>query len=168
MLKRYFPFKEAPSLQMQANRSKATPEEARAIFELHSSLAPCRKIRLETENAVSPLLAAPSAELFARADALYLGVAEKKITWGEFAQGYWASQILYKNQASAAAAQIQQGLSQSHEAEVARRQRAAAAFSQWSQQQQLLMQQQQMINAMNQPRMTNCSYIGTQLNCTTF
>jgi len=30
------------------------------------------------------------------------------------------------------------------------------------------MQNQQMINAMNQPRMTNCQYVGTYLNCTTF
>lgn len=168
LLKRYFPLKEAPSLQMQANRSKATPEEARAIFEAHSSVAPCRKIRIETANAVDPLLAAPFAELYARTDAVYLGVAEKKITWGEFAQGYWAASAEFQKQYSAAAAQIKQGLSQSHDAEVARRQRAAAAFSQWAQQQELLMQQQQVINAMNQPRMTNCSYIGTQLNCTTF
>ena len=35
-------------------------------------------------------------------------------------------------------------------------------------QQQVLLQNQQAINAMNQPRMTNCQYVGTMLNCTTF
>jgi len=44
----------------------------------------------------------------------------------------------------------------------------AAAFSQWAYQQQVLLQNQQMINAMGQPRMTNCQYVGTMLNCTTF
>ena len=34
--------------------------------------------------------------------------------------------------------------------------------------QTMLNQNQQMINARNQPRMTNCQYVGAMLNCTTF
>jgi hypothetical protein len=64
--------------------------------------------------------------------------------------------------------EIASGLEKSHSAELARRQAAATALSNWAYQQQILLQNQQAINAMNQPRMTNCQYIGAMLNCTTF
>ena len=41
-------------------------------------------------------------------------------------------------------------------------------YRKWAYQQQVLQQNQQAINAANRPRMTNCQYVGTYLNCTTF
>ena len=42
------------------------------------------------------------------------------------------------------------------------------ALQNWAYQQQILQQNQQLINAYNQPRMTNCQYAGAMLNCSTF
>jgi hypothetical protein len=167
-IKAYMPTDDGPSLATQTNSSKATPEEIRAIFAVHAAMAPCRKIRVEAANDVSPLLVPPLVGKYARNDAIYVGLVDKKLTWGEFSRALEAVHIEGKKQFDAAIAQIEQGLNQSHSAEIARRQQAAAALSNWAYQQQVLLQNQQMINAMNQPRMTNCQYVGAYLQCTTF
>jgi hypothetical protein len=170
----YWPPKEGPSLVMQASTAKATPEQVRAVFEFHASIAPCRKLTLETENAIHPSFVGSLVEYYSRADAAYLAVAERRTTWGEFARTIASAKIELQNQRNAVFAQISQGLRQSHDAEVAQRQRAMAAFSQWSLQQQLLVQQQQqqqqqqVLNRLNQPRVTDCLYIGILLQCTTY
>jgi hypothetical protein len=159
---------DGPSLAAQTNSSKANPEEIRAIFAVHAAMVPCRKIRIEAANEVSPILVPPLVENYARNDATYVALVEGKVTWGEFTRAIGAAHIEGKQKFAAAIAQVGQGLNQSHAAEMARRQQAAAALSNWAYQQQVLLQNQQMINAMNQPRMTNCQYVGTMLNCTTF
>jgi hypothetical protein len=166
-IKAYMPT-DGPSLAAQTNSSKANPEEIRAVFAVHAAMAPCRKIRVEAANDVSPLLVPPLVEKYARNDAIYVGLVEKKLTWGEFSRALEAVHIEGKKQFDAAIAQIAQGLNQSHSAEVARRQQAANALAQWGYQQQVLAQNQQMINAANRPRQTNCQYVGAYLQCTTF
>jgi hypothetical protein len=157
-----------PSLAAQTNSSKANPEEIRAVFAVHAAMAPCRKIRIEAANEVSPILVPPLVENYARNDATYVALVEGKVTWGEFTRAIGAAHIEGKQKFAAAIAQVGQGLNQSHAAEMARRQQAAAALSNWAYQQQVLLQNQQMINAMNQPRMTNCQYVGAYLQCTSF
>lgn len=156
------------SLAAYANNNRTTPAEVKSIFAVHSAFGPCRKIRLEAANEISPLLVAPFADRYALTDAAYLGLVERKLTWGEFFRAIEAARVETKKQYDAVSAQVRRGLEQSHTAEVAQRQRAAAAINQWTYQQQVLAQQQQMLNTMNAPRTTNCQYIGAQLNCTTF
>ncbi len=156
------------SLQAQTNTAKVTPAEVRDIFTLHNAIGECRKIRLEAAGQISPLLVAPLAERYAREDAAYAALVERKATWGEFFRAREIARVDTKRQYDEAVVTLQRGLQQSHAAELGRRQQAAYAIQQWTYQQQVLSQQQQMINAMNQPRMTNCQYIGSQLNCTSY
>lgn len=156
------------SLQAQTNTAKATPAEVRDIFVLHNAIGECRKIRLEAAGQISPLLVAPMAERYAREDAAYAALVERKATWGEFFRAREIARVETKRQYDEAVVTLQRGLQQSHSAELGRRQQAAYAIQQWSYQQQVLSQQQQMINAATQPRTTNCRYIGSQLSCTTF
>lgn len=158
----------APTLAMQTNASKATPADIAALYELHADSLPCRQLALETAGAMSPLLVAPFADMYAKTDAVLVALVEKKATWGESVRAYEAIKAEGKAKLATAYAGIKSGLDQSHQGEVAQRQRAIGALQQWSYQQQVLTQNQQMISAMNQPRMTNCQYIGAQLNCTTY
>jgi hypothetical protein len=131
-IKALMPGQDGPSLVAQTNSSKAAPEEIRALFAVHAAAVPCRKIRLEAAGDVSPLLVPPLAEHYARVDAAYVGLVERKLTWGEFNRAVEASRLQGKSQFEAAAAHLQRGLNQSHSAEVARRQQAAAALSNWA------------------------------------
>lgn len=159
---------ETPSLRALSDPAKASDIQIQELYAVHAAMAPCRKLRIEAVGNIHPSLVAPIAEWFAASDAAYLGVAERRLTWGQFAQAQYAAKIEAKRQFTAAGMAVNQGLARSHSAELARRQRAVQALAQWSQQQQMIYQQQQMINAMNAPRTTNCRYIGAHLNCTTF
>ena len=139
-IKAYMPTDEGPSLATQTNSSKATPEEIRSIFAVHAAMAPCRKIRVEAAHDVSPLLVPRLVEKYTRNYAIFVGLVEKKLTWGEFSRALEALHIAGKKQFDAAIAQIAQGLNQSQSAEVVRRQQAANALAQWGYQQQVLAQ----------------------------
>jgi hypothetical protein len=159
----------AATLAMKANTQKATPEEAAQVLVLHQEyVMPCRKIELETAAKLSPVLAAIYASGYARSDANYANLVANKISWGEFLTERDAIAAQRRTELAAAAQSIDRHLQQAHNAEIQQRQAAAAAFSQWAYQQQVLQQNQQAINAANRPRMTNCQYVGTYLNCTTF
>lgn len=167
-LREYLPGDDPPSLQMQANTSMATPGQVKDLFTVHSASASCRKIRLEAVNSINPALVAPVAEWFTRLDSAYVDVAERRLTWGQFAQQIEAARVQAKARFAAVAADIQRGLDQSHTAEVARRVQATHALQQWSAQQQTLVQQQKAIGAVSTSQMTDCRYVGAQLSCTTF
>lgn len=157
-----------PALTAQVNPQKASPEEVQQVLSYHQQLAPCRKMMLEGFSHINPALVPPVANSFARSDSNYAKLVTQKSTWGEFAIEASAIARDRQSEVSAIARTIDQGLAQSHNAEVSQRQAAAAALQNWSYQQQVLQQNQQAINAANRPRMTNCQYVGTYLNCTTF
>jgi hypothetical protein len=160
---------DSPSLAMKTSEQKATPEEASQVLSMHQDyIAPCRKLSLEAAAKINPGFVSVLAKSYARADANYAQFVTRKITWGEFVTENQAVFAQRQSDLAAVGQAIQHNLEQSHGVEVARRQQAAAALSSWAYQQQVLLQNQQMINAMNQPRMTNCQYVGTYLNCTTF
>ena len=157
-----------PTLAAQVNPQKATPEEVQQVLSYHQQLAPCRKMMLEGYSHINPALVPPVANSFARSDSNYAKLVTQKSAWGEFAIEASAIARDRQSEVSAIARTIDQGLAQSHNAEVSQRQAAAAALQNWSYQQQILQQNQQAINAANRPRMTNCQYVGTYLNCTSF
>ena len=72
------------SLAAQANPAKATPAEIKAVFVVQEAGAECRKIALEGMGSLNPDLMALLAYAYAKVDAAYLGIVEKKMTWGEF------------------------------------------------------------------------------------
>jgi hypothetical protein len=108
------------------------------------------------------------ANSYAKSDANYLALAERKITWGEFNTATVAARNELTASLQAVGQAIDTKLQNAHAAEVQQRQAAAAALGNWAYQQQVLLQNQQAINAANRPRTTSCQYVGAYLNCTTF
>jgi hypothetical protein len=108
------------------------------------------------------------AEYYAQIDVAALALVQGKTTWGEYTQVTATANREMNAKTAQVSSDLQRGLAQSHQAELSRRQQAAASLSNYVYQQQVLLQNQQMINAMNQPRMTNCQYVGAYLNCATF
>jgi hypothetical protein len=159
----------AARIALKANQEKATPAEVQEIYALHQDyLMPCRKLRLELASKAHPAFVAVLAESYSKNDATLVRLVNRQISWGQYLTERDALSAEASASGAAVASALQKNLDQAHASELSRRQAAATALSNWAYQQQVLMQNQQMINAMNQPRMTNCQYVGTYLNCTTF
>jgi len=87
-----------------------------------------------------------------------IDLIQKKQSWGAHVRRVRDATIEGTAEVQAEERRIVAGLQQSHEAELAQRQRAAEALSQWA-------QTQQVINAMNHPVITNCNAFGSMVNC---
>lgn len=158
-----------PTLAQQTNATKATADEAQMLLELHEQyLAPCRRARLEAAgkgvSAWVPLI----VDAYTKQDAVFAEVVKGKVTYGDANRQLMAIKAEGRTKFEAVNREVVGALEKSHNTELARRQAAAASMQQWIYQQQVLLQNQQMINAMNQPRVTNCQYVGAYLSCTTF
>ena len=156
------------SLKAQANPAKATPTEIKAVFVVQEASADCRKIGLEGMGSINPDMMALLARAYAKVDAGYLGIVEKKMTWGEFVRIREAARAEFLDQAMAIARQMDRQLQAAHKAEVDEYKEAAKAILIWSEQQHAMYKQQKLIEAINRPRTTNCQYIGGRVSCTTF
>ncbi|MBN9516285.1 MAG: hypothetical protein J0H97_22970 [Alphaproteobacteria bacterium] len=156
------------SLAAQANPAKATPAEIKAVFVVQEAGAECRKINLEGMGSLNPDMMALLAQAYAKVDAGYLGIVERKMTWGEFVRVREAARTEFLDQAMAIARQMDRELQAAHKAEVDEYKEAAKAILIWSEQQHAMYQRQKLIEAINRPRTTNCQYIGKRVTCTTF
>lgn len=156
------------SLAAQANPAKATPAEIKAVFVVQEASADCRKISLEGMGSINPDMMALLARAYAKVDAGYLGIVERRMTWGEFVRVREAARTEFLDQALAIARQMDRELTAAHKAEVDEYKEAAKAILIWSEQQHAMYKQQKLIEAINRPRTTNCQYIGKRVSCTTF
>lgn len=156
------------SLAAQANPAKATPAEIKAVFVVQEAGAECRKIALEGMGSLNPDLMALLAYAYAKVDAAYLGIVEKKMTWGEFVRVREAARAELIDQATVVMQQMDRELRAAHKAEVDEYKEATKAILIWSERQHAMYKQQKLIEAINRPRTTNCQYIGKRVSCTTF
>jgi hypothetical protein len=158
-----------PSMELLTNTSKPNVEDSSALLEFHrEGLSPWRAVTLQDFAKMHPAYAAVAAEAYAAADQQYARLVRREITWGENATASAQRTTALRAELTRVGRQIQAELANAHTYEIQQRQAAAAALSNWAYQQQVLSQNQQVINAANRPRMTNCQYVGTYLNCTTF
>ncbi len=155
-------------LTLLADDTKPTPEQVQAIFALHAEYQPCRKLALENLGSINPGLVAIFAEHYARQDEQAVQLTKGALTWGENAKAAQRLRQETTHKLVALWQQMNQQLAASHAAEIERRQRAGQALLMWGVYQQQLNQQQQMINAMSRPVVTNCSYVGRQIQCRSF
>ena len=119
-------------------------------------------------GSLNPDLMALLAYAYAKVDAAYLGIVEKKMTWGEFVRVREAARTEFVDQGIAIMQQMDRELRAAHKAEVDEYKEAAKAILIWSEQQHAMYRQQKLIEAINRPRTTNCQYIGRRVSCTTF
>jgi hypothetical protein len=158
-----------PSIELRNNRSVPSPDQSQTLMRLYNGhIRPCRDAATADISAVHPAYASVNTEVNAVWDEGYAKLTNREVTWGAFAAFDAALTAEQRKRISEASQRIVGNLQTQHAGEIQQRQAAAAAFQQFAYQQQVILQNQQMINAMNQPRMTNCQYVGTYLNCTTF
>ena len=114
-----------------------TPEEAQLFAARHDEGAHCRSALMQGVAVARPDLMPAFVNLMNKGTHIAIQVVERKITWAEAARGVGAATAELQ-QTVAAADQQRQGLTASHQAELANRQAAADLLMQWSAQQQML------------------------------
>ena len=133
----------------------------RTIFNL------CIEIALTEWGQVHPAYALSITEYISQIDEGVSYLLTDRFSIGEYNIFINRLAVAHQKNLQQVSVSIQNNLSRSHQYEMEQRARAVMAFQNWNYQQQRLNQQQQMINAVNRPRTTTCSYIGRFLNCTT-
>jgi hypothetical protein len=146
----------------------ATASEKEDVVRLNTLAAVCRKNNLENFGRVHPDFVALLAKWYADDDELTLELLKDEVTIGE-ANAIGDNRIAErKAQSKDAGARITRQLETSPQAESADRQRATAALRQWNYQQTLIWQTQQTSDSANKPTITNCTYLGNSISCTSF
>ena len=163
-------------LAILANDNKPTPQEVEYLFDWVSLDAKCRQVAIEASGRISPAYVGVLATYYANRDENLLRLVKRDISWADFARA-----SSYNNQQTDAAqrqvrAQLDAELINAHSVELqqrqeeaaATRQAAASALAQLAYQQQLLNAQRAARVAANRIVTTNCFYLGTMLQCTSY
>ena len=165
-------FDDPKTIQKMTIDRYMTESEKADVLQLKELTLPCEVATLEGASKIHPDLVTIFATRFSKSDERTIALIQDKITIGESNVMLKEYNLQASKEGREALKNIQQQLTQSHNAEMANRQAAINSLQQWNyQQQQFLLQNQQnqqMINAINKPTTTNCSYIGNTLNCQSF
>jgi CRISPR/Cas system CMR-associated protein Cmr5 small subunit len=146
------------TLQQLSDNSFATPEEIDAILMIHPPLQSCRQEFLSQISQTTPSLVPTVAIMLAKAEDSLVDLIQKKQSWGQHVSRVRNALVEGSAQMQAEGQRIIAGLSQSHEAELARRQAAFDALARYAQTQQIL-------DVMKRPVTTNCNQFGSMINC---
>jgi hypothetical protein len=158
-LRKHAPYKASDAtLEQLSDNSLATDEEVKTILEIHPQLQSCRKQALDRIAQSTPTLIPIWLGVLSKSEDSLIDLIQKKQSWGSHVRRARDLTIAATVELQTEGRRIVAGLQQSHEAELAQRQRAAEALAQWA-------QTQQMINAMNRPVITNCNEFGSIVNC---
>jgi hypothetical protein len=146
------------TLEQLSDNRLATDGEIKIILAVHPQLQACRKQALDRISQSTPTLVPILLATLTKNEDSLIDLIQKKQSWGTYVRGVRDRAVAQNAELQAEIRRIEAGLQQSHEAELAQRQRAAEALSQWA-------QTQQMLNAANRPVITNCNQIGGMVNC---
>jgi hypothetical protein len=158
-LRRHVPYKATDAtLEQLSDNSFASDEEVRIILAVHPELQSCRKQAFDRIAQSTPTLVPIMLGVVTKGEDSLIDLIPKKQSWGAHVRQVRDTTIEGSAELQAEARRIVAGLQQSHEAEIAERQRATEALAQWA-------QTQQVINAINRPVITNCNAFGSMVNC---
>jgi hypothetical protein len=146
------------TLAQLSDQSLPTKQEIDAVLAVHPRTQACRQAILDGLLSTTPSVVPILAKEFAGADDDTIALVQRKLSWGERVRRARDRVLATQTELQAEEQRITAGLERSHEAELARRQRALDALAQWA-------QTQQVINAMKRPVVTNCSQVGSFTNC---
>jgi len=158
-----------PTLAQRSDTSKPTAEDRQTLSDLHRDwLAPCRKAMIDGSVAILPTLHRPMLSYAEREDAVYAGLVQGRLTWGEANTQLTAIRLETTNAMHELASQAAQELKRQHADEIERRREAVAAVGN-----ALTEFANQRIEAERQrqastPRQTICQNVGGYLTCTTY
>lgn len=156
-----------PSQAQQADPTMATPEEARLVLSFHQKyVVPCRQEGLVRTSTMGSEVVAILVESAAKADANYLKLVERKMTWGEYNREVHALRVETRARLAAAAGRQHNPGLEDLAQDARQRQAAMVALDNWKRQQQALVQKQRLLNPGDPARLNDCSYLGVTVTCT--
>jgi hypothetical protein len=125
---------------------------------IHPPLQSCRQNFLNQISETTPSLVPIIAVMLVKSEDSLVDLIQRKQSWGQHVRRVSDASVEASAPVQAEEQRIIAGLSQSHEAELARRQAAIDALAQYA-------QTQQIIGAMNRPVTTICNEFGSMINC---
>lgn len=170
-LKSKFPPLEVGSLPSQAqlvDSTLATPQEAKLVLSFHQKhVVSCRQEGLMRSSTMGPAIVVILVESFAKSDAAYLKLVERKMTWGEYNREAHALRVDTRARLAAAASRQNNPGLEDVAQDARQRQTAMVALDNWKRQQQALVQKQRQLNPGDPARLNDCTYLGATVTCTT-
>lgn len=160
---------QSPTLAQRADTGKPTPEDRRALSDLHRDwLMPCRKAMIDGAVAILPALQRTMLRYAASEDIVYAGLVEGRLTWGEANSQLVVIRSEMSNGMHEVASHAAHDLRRQHAQELERRAAAMRALGE-----ALTEFADQRIDAERQgqqstPRQTICQNVGGMLSCTTY
>jgi hypothetical protein len=142
----------------------ATSEEKEAAVSLNASAQPCREKYIQAQGAINPALVGVHAKMFAASDERLVRLLKNEISIGEFNRGKEPARAAWLQEYSEIVERTYSQLNQSHQYEMAQRQRSALAL------QALNYQQQQLYDTSRAASMGGVQlyqFPGGMMNCTT-
>jgi hypothetical protein len=156
-----------PSQAQQADPTMATPQETKLVLSFHQKyVVPCRQEGLVRSSAMGPQVVVILVESFARSDANYLRLVERRISWGEYTREVLALRVDTRARLAAAAGRQNNPGLEDLAQDARQRQAAMVALENWKRQQQALVQKQRQLNPGDPARLNDCSYLGATVTCT--
>ena len=164
-----FGYSVQPTLAQRSDTAKPTPEERRMLSDLHRDwLTPCRKAVIDGAIAMVSTSHRPMTRYADREDAVYAGLVQGRLTWGDANTQLAAIRLETDNAMYEVMSKANQELRRQHAHEMERRAAAMMALGQ-----ALSDFADQRIEAERQwqastPRQTICQNVGGFLSCTTY
>ena len=156
-----------PSQAQQADPTMATPQEAKLVLSFHQKyVVPCRQEGLMRSSTMGPAIVVILVESFAKSDANYLKLIERKMSWGEYNREVHALRVDTRARLAAAVAQQNNPGLEDLAQDAQQRQASMVALENWKRQQQALVQKQRLINPADPARLNDCAYLGATVTCT--
>lgn len=156
-----------PSQAQQTDPTLATAQEAKLVLSFHQKyVVPCRQEGLVRTSTMGPRVVAILVESFARVDANYLKLVERKMTWGEYNRQAHALRVDTRARLAAASQQANNPGLEDLAQDARQRQAAMASLEKWKRQQQALVQKQRQLNPGDPARLNDCTYLGATVACT--
>jgi hypothetical protein len=154
-------FNEKESVRKMLITEYASEQDRADLLALNAIYQDPRRKVIEHMTNVDPRFGTLFAAHYSKSDLITVATVKGELTIGERNAKVMEAYHQFMEKFTALAQEVQAGLQASHSEELASRQAAAQALQQWS-------IQQQMLNQMNRPTQTNCTWLGSTLNCTSW
>jgi hypothetical protein len=162
-----------PTLAQRSDAGKPTPEERQVLSDLHRDwLTRCRKAAIHGAVAMLAASHRPMMRYAEREDAIYAGLVQGRLTWGDANTQLAAIRSETDNAIYEVVSKADQDLRRQHAYEIGRRMEAiralGEALTELGNQQIEAERRRQQQQQQSTPRQTICQNHGGYLSCTTY
>lgn len=153
--------------RMAIERNASDSEKA-DLLKLHDRAAVCRRNNLENFGRVHPDFVALLAAWYSEDDALLVELLADRVSVGQANRVVHARLSARQAESQTVAATITEQLETSSRPATANRERAIRALQAWNREQRRILQYRQRISPADAGGLTNCTYAGDDISCTSY